>query len=113
MNSEVKDGAVGNPSINELQQRYNDSLTESGLLMSSGGAETFQDYLARGPYYHYSFSRDSEDKSTQVQVSAKVNFTTVNVSDVGCNLFIVAWFSRGVEITTSNGQIQQIRSLSV
>jgi len=72
--SKVQNGAAGNPSINEMQQRYNDSLQESGLLMSSGGAETFKDYLARGPYYHYSFTRDSEDKSTQVQISAKVGF---------------------------------------
>ena len=90
--SEVKDGAVGNPSINELQQRYNDSLQESGLLMSSGGAETFKDFLARGPYYHFSYTRDSEDKSTQVQISAKVGFDPATVPS---NLFIVAWYSRG------------------
>ena len=108
--SEVKDGAVGNPSINELQQRYNDSLQESGLLMSSGGAETFKDYLARGPYYHFSYTRDSEDKSTQVQIAAKVGFEPANIPS---NLFIVSWYSRGVEITTHNGQIQEIRSLSI
>ena len=108
--SKVQDGAAGNPSINEMQQRYNDSLQESGLLMSSGGAETFKDYLARGPYYHYSFTRDSEDKSTQVQISAKVGFDPAAVPS---NLFIVAWYSRGVEITTTNGQIQEVRALSV
>jgi hypothetical protein len=108
--SEVKDGAVGNPSINELQQRYNDSLQESGLLMSSGGAESFKDYLTRGPYYHFSYTRDSEDKSTQVQISAKVGF---DPSTVPANLFLVSWYSRGIEISTSNGQIQEIRSLSI
>jgi len=108
--SKVQNGAAGNPSINEMQQRYNDSLQESGLLMSSGGAETFKDYLARGPYYHYSFTRDSEDKSTQVQISAKVSFDPAAVPS---NLFIVAWYSRGVEITTTNGQIQEVRALSV
>ena len=108
--SEVKDGAIGNPSINELQQRYNDSLQESGLLMSSGGAETFKDYLSRGPYYHFSYTRDSEDKSTQVQIAAKVGFDPAAVPS---NLFIVSWYSRGIEITTHNGQIQEVRSLSV
>jgi hypothetical protein len=108
--SEVNNGAVGNPSINQLQQRYNDSLQESGLLMSSGGAETFKDYLARGAYYHFSYTRDSEDKSTQVQISAKVGFEP---ADAPANLFLVSWYSRGVEITTSNGQINEVRSLSI
>jgi hypothetical protein len=110
--SEVLNGAAGNPSINELQQRYNDSLMESGMMMSSGGCETFQDYILRGPYYHYSFARDSDDRSTQVQVSAKVNFTGP-IADAGANLFLVAWYSRGVEITTMSGMIQQIRTLSI
>jgi hypothetical protein len=108
--SKVQNGGAGNASVNELQQRYNDSLQESGLLMSSGGSETFKDYLARGPYYHYSFTRDSEDKSTQVQISAKVGFDPANVP---ANLFIVAWYSRGIEISTTNGQIQEVRGLSV
>ena len=95
--------------INKLQQRYNDSLQESGLLMSSGGAETFKDYLARGPIYHYSFTRDSEDKSTQVQV--QLGFDAVNPANA--NIFLVSWYSRGIEITTHNGQIQEVRSLSV
>ena len=95
--------------INKLQQRYNDSLQESGLLMSSGGAETFKDYLSRGPYYHYSFTRDSEDKSTQVQVQLGFD----GVSPANANIFLVSWYSRGIEITTHNGQIQEVRSLSV
>ena len=78
--------------------------------MSSGGAETFQDYLARGPYYHYSFNRDSEDKSTQVQV--QLGFEGA-FSPANANIFVVSWFSRGVELTTTNGSIQEVRSLSV
>jgi hypothetical protein len=108
--TEVKDGLVGIPSINEFQQRYNDSLSESGLLMSSGGAESFKDYIARGAYYHFSFTRDSEDKSTQVQISAKIGALAVAA---GCNLFLCSWYSRGVELTTNNGAISEIRSLSV
>jgi hypothetical protein len=83
------------------------------MMMLSGGCETFQDHILRGPYYHFSFARDSDDRSTQVQVSAKVNFTAPNVADVGANLFLVAWYGRGVEISTMNGMIQQIRSLAI
>ena len=45
------------PQIFELQQRYNDSLSESGMLFSSGGAEPIEAWLERGPYLHYSFNR--------------------------------------------------------
>jgi hypothetical protein len=109
--TDVLAGVPGSPSINELQQRYNDSLMECGLISSVGGCETFQDYLSRGPYYHFNFSRDSDDKSTQVQVACKINFT--NVATVGCNLFLVAWYTRGVEMTQDGGMIQQVRSLAI
>jgi hypothetical protein len=101
------DGAVA-PTFNELQQRYNDSLSESGLLMSSGGAETIDEYLMRGMYYHYAFARDSSDKSTQVQVS--LDFASV---ELGANVFLVAWYSRAIELTTSGGSINAVRTLSI
>jgi hypothetical protein len=84
---------------------------ESGLLMSVGGAESFEDWIKRGPYYHYSFARDSEDKSTQVQIQAKINFS--DPATVGCNIFLAAWYSRGVEISQDGGMIQQVRSLAI
>ena len=96
------------PTINELQQRYNDSLSESGLLQSSGGAESLDEWLLRGCYYHYSFNRDASDKSTQVQVS--LDFAA---AETGANVFLVCWFSRAIELTTQGGSIQAVRSLSV
>ena len=97
---------------NKLQQRYHDSLGESGQLVSSGGAETLQDYLTRGPYYHYSYIRDSEDKCTQVQVVMNCP-GSADPFPPNANIFLVAWYSRGVELTTTNGQIQQVRTLSI
>ena len=94
--------------VNEIQQRYHDSLGESGMLMSTGGSETLEEYLERGAYYHYSFTRDAEDRSTQVQLS-----TTFSSLELGANIFIISWFSRAIELTTTNGQIQSVRSLSV
>jgi hypothetical protein len=94
--------------LNELQQRYNDSLSESGLLMSSGGAESIDQWLERGPYFHYSFVRDAEDRSSQVQLS--IDYSSLEENS---NVFLVAWFSRAVELTTVGGTITAVRSLSV
>jgi len=96
------------PSMNELQQRYNDSLSESGMLQSSGGCESLDEFLQRGMYYHYSFERDASDKSTQVQLS--MDFAAI---EQGANVFLVSWYSRAIELTTQNGSIQAVRSLSV
>jgi len=94
--------------VNEIQQRYHDSLGESGLLTSSGGSESLEEFLERGPYYHYSFTRDAEDHSTQVQLS-----TTFSTLEAGANIFLVSWYSRAIELTTTGGQIQSVRSLSI
>ena len=94
--------------INEMTQRYNDSLLESGLLMNSGGCETFDEWMNRGPLYHYSFERDADDKSTQLQLS-----TTFSSLEAGANIFVVSWYRKSTIITTSNGQVQAVRSLAV
>jgi hypothetical protein len=98
--SEFKDG------INKFQQRYVDDLTECRLIESDGGAESFGEWLQRGPYYFYSFNRDREDKSTQVQLSAQ--FTSIEADS---QMFLVAMYSRVTEISVDDGQVQSVRSL--
>ena len=98
--SEFKDN------VNRFQQRYIDDLTECRLIESDGGAESFGEWLQRGPYYFYSFNRDREDKSTQVQLSAQ--FTSIEADS---QLFLVAMYSRVTEISVDDGQVQSVRSL--
>jgi len=90
--------------INELQQRYNDDLQETGLISNHGGAESFGEWLQRG---YYSFNRDREDRSTQVQVAAE--FASI---EAGANLMLVAFYSRVTEISVSGGQVQAVRGLN-
>ena len=99
--SEFKDGT------NKFQQRYIDDLTECRLIESDGGAESFGEWLQRGPYYFYSFNRDREDKSTQVQLSAQ--FTTIEADS---QMFLVAMYSRVTEISVDDGMVQSVRSLN-
>jgi hypothetical protein len=96
---------------NGMLQRYIDTQIESGLVNSSGGSESFKDWMARGPMYYYSFDRDALDKSTQVQVS--VSYPAGGLDTVTpANLFVVAFYSRATEITTNNGSVVAVRSLN-
>lgn len=95
------------PIVNKLQQRYLDTQVESGMILASGGTESFREYLDRGLLIHYSFDRDAQDRSTQVQLA--YDFTAALPTNT--NVFLVAWYSRVSEITTSNGSIASVRSL--
>ena len=97
--------AVG--SANELQQRYNDDLQETRSIENHGGAETFGEWLQRGPYFYYSFSRDREDRGTQVQVAVE----SASI-EADANIMLAAFYSRAVEISFANGSVQEVRSLN-
>lgn len=91
----------------QLEQRYHDTLVETNNITQSGGTETYADYLKRGPYYMYSFDRDSSDKSTQVQVI--YDYTSLN----NCNLFLCALYRTRVDIVHQDGQVQSVQKYSV
>ena len=92
---------------NQLTQRYVDSQTNSGMIYSPGGTESYDDWLKRGPIYHFSFERDYNDRSTQLQL--QTNFTAITGA---ANIFVAAHYRRSVEIQTSNGYVVGVQSLS-
>ena len=101
-----------NDNTNQLQQRYLETQLESGLISSQGGAETFEDFVKRGPMYHFSFQRDSEDKSTQVQLATSFRNAPSAITE-DFNVFVVAWYSRSVQITTQSGTVVEVNALNV
>ena len=94
--------------VNYLQQRYFDTYRECDLLNNPGGIETFNDYLNRGLMVHYSFIRDSNDKSTTVQLSVTVGALPPNT-----RVYLASWYSRVVQMTTEDGSVVEVRGLSV
>ena len=95
--------------MNNWQQRYVDNLRECNMLDSVGGAETFAEFLERGIYIHYSFARDESDRSTQVQLSTAFSGAFTEVTKV----FLCSHYTRAVELTTANGSIVAVRTLTV
>jgi hypothetical protein len=92
---------------NYMKQRYANTQLYSGKIWSEGGTETFADWLKRGPLYHYSFIRDESDRSTHVQLSSQFE----NLA-AGTNVMICAHFTRTVQISTQNGFVTNVVSLS-
>jgi hypothetical protein len=93
--------------LNQLQQRYINTQLESGQMWNDGG-ETFKEWLERGPLYHQGFERDSEDRSTNLQINVKYNTIAANSSLVVC-----AHYSRRVDVTTTDGRVTNVVQLSV
>lgn len=90
--------------INKNIQRFLQSIQYSGKIVSEGGCENHPQYLERGNYWHFDFSKDKNDTSSYVNV--QLGFK----EDIGAgnNLFIVAHYSRQVEIGYENGFITQV-----
>jgi hypothetical protein len=92
---------------NYMKQRYTDTQLYSGKFWSEGGSESFSDWLKRGPMYHYSFIRDENGRSTHVQLSTQFGNLAAN-----SNVMICAHYTKVVQITTSNGFVVEVQSLS-
>ena len=90
--------------VDKMQQRYYDTFNNAGMLSNSGGVERYEEYLARGPVYHFSFERDSNDRSTELQLSASYK------SDLGdgVSLYVCSWYTRALEIDSQGGMIREV-----
>ena len=98
--------------INQNIQRFLQSIQYSGKIVSDGGAECQPQFLERGNYWHFDFHKDKNDTSSyvNVQLGFANNQVTANGGGIGPgqNLFIVAHYSRQVEIGYENGFITQV-----
>jgi hypothetical protein len=104
--SEFTTGATD--SINYMTQRYNDTNIASGLRYSEGGAQSIEDWLKSGPMYLFDFERDSQDRSVHLQLQMKYGNTPAD-----SRVFVVSFYTRVVEITTTDGYISNVVTLSV
>lgn len=100
--------------INNNIQRWLQSIQYSGKITSEGGTESDPNFLDRGNYWHFDFSRDKNDTSSYVNV--QLSFNNSYVPPVGADqsdqLFIVAHYSRQAEIQYENGFITQVISVN-
>jgi len=110
-------GALTRSSTLELQQRYHDTYEESGLEVELGGMETLTEWLRRGPFYHFTFARDVNNKSTEVQLntvfSSPAGGSNPTTGITNSRVFIVAHYRNTVQIVTANGLIVSVAQRAV
>jgi len=94
--------------VNYNIQRFLQSIQYSQKIISEGGSESHPQYLERGNYWHFDFSKDKNDTSSyvSVQISFQENIPP------GSELFIVAHYSRQCEISYENGFVTQVVSVN-
>jgi len=102
-------GYDSNSGVNSNVQRFLQSIQYSGKITSEGGSENHPQYLERGNYWHFDFSKDKNDTSSYVNVQISFNNGSIGQSQ---NLFIVAHYSRQCEISYENGFITQVVSVN-
>ena len=93
---------------NRLVQLYNMSLQETHRDESPGGAESFNQWLDRGPLYAFKFDRDSAARDTEMTIQIAYKDAEAGTFDNQSKLFIIAEYRRLVELTHSNGQVVQV-----
>lgn len=97
------------PGVMTIQQRYINSALESGQYFNPSGFETLNEYLERGPFFHESFVKSADNLATRAHVVANYK----NPFDQAARLFVVAHYSRTIQITRQHGLIVDLRSLNV
>jgi hypothetical protein len=88
-----------------MSQMYYQSLLDSDRASMSGGAESQNDWLARGPMMCFNFSKDVDNRSTEVQVSIEYGGVAW---DNTSKLLLVAEYTNQIDIHTQQGLITQV-----
>ena len=92
----------------KLQQRYLDTQVESSQAFSPGGAQTLQQWMDDGVLLHYSWLRDANDRSTQLQLQVDYR-----VAEPNANIFLISHYTKSIEIQVNNGFVSSVTSLVV
>lgn len=94
--------------VQQLTQRYHDTYMEANNAIDGVGAvESIGEWIQRGPYYHFIFSRDLSDRSTEVNV----NITMSDIVEAQC--FLAAWYHNTVQYNVAEGMITQVVSRQI
>lgn len=97
------DGLTGG--VQYLTQRYGDSLLNAGLYSAEGGAESLDDYLARGLYLHFRTDRDATDRSSVVRIHQQF---TMNSQVSNLNVLLFDHYRKVARVTIQDGRVVNV-----
>lgn len=87
-----------------LKKQYMDSIAYSGTYYASGSAESFKDWIDRGLYFYFVWTRDGDSQNTRADVSYQFN------KSLGENGRIILFdhYRKLLIISVRNGRIDTI-----
>ena len=89
-----------------ITQRWLEASINSGQYELS--CEPLEDYLVRGPLYHFSFIRDAENRSTECQAQLQYGGLTNNN-----NGFLVSHYRTLSKISVNSGYVTSVETLQI
>ena len=96
---------------NFLVHRYVDSLMQADLFHTDGGAESFNDWLRRGPYYHFRWPKDAMENSSRVNVNVK--FSRPFAQNMQHQMMLFSQWRTAYKISHKDGRIQMQKLLEL
>ena len=96
---------------NFLVHRYVDSLMQADLYHTDGGAESFNDWIRRGPYYHFRWPKDAMENSTRVNVNIK--FARPFAQNMQHQVMLFSQWRSAYKISHKDGRIQMQKLLDL
>jgi len=90
-------------------QRYVESQIANGAYYDTGGAETIEEYHARGAYYNFSTPRDGTDRSTRVTVHQKFGGGAVVADVANLRLLLFDHSRQRASIRIQGGQVVDVQ----
>jgi len=91
-------------SRNHLLHRYVDSLMQANLFHTDGGAESFADWIRRGPFYHFRWPKDAMENSTRVTVNFK--FRQPFADNMEHQVMLFSQWRTAYKISHRNGRVE-------
>jgi hypothetical protein len=91
-----------------IQERYYQSLAETGMLFDPAGSEKLDEWQRRGPYYYFNWNRASASGATRVQVNQE--FSTSDATTTG-NVLLFSLSETSAVVTIRNGEITSVEQI--
>jgi hypothetical protein len=112
---------VNNPltgsATNFLTERYLLNTLQNGTYFDSGGSESFEQWLKRGPYYMYLWPKDGSDHDTRAHITYDLppgkKFNNTNIlSNYQYKLLVFHRHRKGFGISVRNSRVTEIEEAS-
>lgn len=91
-----------------VQERYYQSLSETGMLFDPAGAETLNQWQRKGPYYYFNWNRATSSGATRVQVAQEFEGQDAIAN---ANVLLFSLSETSAVVSVRNGEITSVEQI--